>query len=73
MTELPRTIKTREAPDASQRTLTASGLSPVLARVLAARGIKTNNDLDDSLTRLAAGRNIEELSYGGQVISRYDC
>ena len=69
MTELPRTIKTREAPDASQRTLTASGLSPVLARVLAARGIKTNNDLDDSLTRLAPVETLKNCHLAGKLLA----
>ena len=69
MTELPRTIKTREAPDASQRTLTASGLSPVLARVLAARGIKTNNDLDDSLTRLAPLETLKNCHMAGKLLA----
>ena len=53
MTDRTRTIKVREVPDVSRTALTASGISPVLARVLAARGIKTSDELDDSLTRLA--------------------
>jgi single-stranded-DNA-specific exonuclease len=69
MTELPQTIKTRVAPDASQRTLTASGLSPVLARVLAARGIKTNNDLDDSLTRLAPVETLKNCHLAGKLLA----
>ena len=42
-----RTIYVRKAPDLAQEKLREKGLSPVLARVLAARSIKEAEELDD--------------------------
>jgi single-stranded-DNA-specific exonuclease len=45
-------IVTRPVPEAARKALEAAGLHPVLARVLAARGIETDAALDDGLERL---------------------
>ena len=69
MTERTRTIKVREVPDVSRKALTASGISPVLARVLAARGIKTSDELDDSLTRLAPIETLKNCVLAGTLLA----
>ena len=69
MTDRTRTIKVREVPDVSRTALTASGISPVLARVLAARGIKTSDELDDSLTRLAPIETLKNCVLAGTLLA----
>ena len=45
-------IEIREAPEAAQQALIASGVQPIIARVFAARGIQTHSELDASLSNL---------------------
>ena len=69
MIDRTRSIKVREIPDVSRTALTASGISPVLARVLAARGIKTSDELDDSLTRLAPIETLKNCVLAGTLLA----
>ncbi len=45
-------LQTRDVPPRVSFVLEQSGVHPLLARLLAARGVKTADDLDDSLARL---------------------
>ena len=69
MTESERLIKDRKVPKLSHEALTKKGLSPVLARVLAARGIKDGNELDDSLTKLAPLETLKNCKQAGELLA----
>jgi single-stranded-DNA-specific exonuclease len=45
-------ISTRDVPPRTLWALTESGLPPLLAKLYAARGVQTRDELDDSLTKL---------------------
>jgi single-stranded-DNA-specific exonuclease len=59
-------IEIREAPEAAQQALIASGVQPIIARVFAARGIQTHSELDASLSNLIpfqSLKNCKEAAY----------
>jgi single-stranded-DNA-specific exonuclease len=79
-------IVTRPVPEAARKALEAAGLHPVLARVLAARGIESDAALDDGLERLlpvAGLAHVERMAVlladaiaAGKrlaIIADYDC
>ncbi len=79
-------LHTREVPPRVSFALEQSGVHPLLARLLAARGVRTADELDDSLGRLLppstlkgaaeAGRLLADtLQAGGRicVVADYDC
>lgn len=69
MTESERLIKVRKVPILPHETLTKNGLSPVMARVLAARGIENETELDDSLTKLAPVENLKNCKSAGKLLA----
>ncbi|MFL2667322.1 MAG: single-stranded-DNA-specific exonuclease RecJ [Burkholderiales bacterium] len=69
MNESKRLIKVREAPRRPQEVLMNSGLSPVLARVLSARGIKNENELDDGLAKLAPLETLKNCKRAGELLA----
>ena len=64
-----RTIYVRKAPDLAQEKLREKGLSPVLARVLAARGIKEADELDDTLSNLIPYDNLKNCRKAAQLLA----
>ena len=79
-------IITREVPPRAAWTLEQAGVSPLLARLLAARGVKNPDELDDGLARLlppegmkgmldAAALLADTLAAGSRIciVADYDC
>ncbi|MFH7044646.1 single-stranded-DNA-specific exonuclease RecJ [Paucibacter sp. JuS9] len=79
-------IITREVPPRAAWTLEQAGVSPLLARLLAARGVKSPDELDDGLARLlppegmkgmaeAAALLADTLAAGSRIciVADYDC
>ena len=64
-----RTIHVRKASDLAQNKLREKGLSPVLARVLAARGIKEADELDDTLSNLIPYDNLKNCRKAAQLLA----
>jgi single-stranded-DNA-specific exonuclease len=81
----PQILK-REVPPRAAWALEQAGLSPLLARLFAARGVRSADELDDGLARLlpptgllgidAAARLLADAVQAGQricVVADYDC
>ncbi len=79
-------LRPREVPPRTSFTLEQAGVHPLLARLLAARGVRAAEDLDDGLGRLlppaalkgsqAAGRLLADAVEGGRricIVADYDC
>jgi len=79
-------LQTREVPPRVRYTLEQAGVHPLLAQLLAARGVRSADELDDTLARLlppdamhgasAAGRLLADAIAAGQsicVVADYDC
>jgi single-stranded-DNA-specific exonuclease len=79
-------ITTRTVPPRTAWALEQAGVHPLLARLFAARGIRSKDDLDDSLARLlpptslsgvtAAAKLLADAIAAGQrlcVVADYDC
>ena len=79
-------IQTRDVPPRAAWALEQSGVHPLLARLLAARGVRAPDELDDGLARLlppdtlqgsaAAARLLAEAIQAGRricVVADYDC
>jgi len=82
----PLTIETRDVPPRTAWALEQAGVHPLLARLFAARGVKTPEELDDSLARLlppagllgaadAASLLADAIGAGSRicVVADYDC
>ena len=82
----PMTIETRDVPPRTAWALEQSGVHPLLARLFAARGVKTADELDDALTRLlppsdllgaaaAASLLADAIGSGSRIciVADYDC
>jgi single-stranded-DNA-specific exonuclease len=80
------TLQTRDVPPRVAFALEQAGVHPLLARLLAARGVRDAADLDDGVARLlppdgllgaaAAGRLLADAIAAGQricVVADYDC
>ena len=80
------TLLTRDVPPRTAHALTQAGVHPLLARLFAARGIKSADDLDDSLARLLpptdlkgaaeAATLLADAIAAGQticIVADYDC
>jgi len=65
---MPEIVDRAFAPEAL-RALEEAGLDPVLARVLAARGVNTLEQLDTALTRLVAPDRMHNLQRLGQILA----
>ncbi len=85
MSTTPR-LTLRDAPPRISFALEQAGVHPLLARLLAGRGVRTADELDDGLQRLlppdsllgaaAAGRLLADAIAAGQrlcVVADYDC
>lgn len=79
-------LQARDVPPRVSFVLEQAGVHPLLARLLAARGVRTADDLDDGLQRLLppdtllgaadAGRLLADALAAGQricVVADYDC
>ncbi len=79
-------LQTREVPPRVRYTLEQAGVHPLLAQLLAARGVRSADELDDTLARLlppdamlgasAAGRLLADAITAGRaicVVADYDC
>ncbi len=79
-------VETRDVPPRISFALEQAGVHPLLARLLAARGVKTADELDDGLARLlvperlrgaaAAGRLLADTIEQGRricIVADYDC
>ena len=79
-------LQTRDVPPRTSFALEQAGVHPLLARLLAARGVRTAEDLDDSLARLlppaglkgndAAGRLLADAITQRRhicIVADYDC
>ena len=79
-------LSPRDVPPRVAFTLEQAGVHPLLARLLAGRGVRSADELDDSLTRLlppetllgaaAAGRLLTEAIATGKyicIVADYDC
>jgi len=79
-------LSPRDVPPRVAFSLEQAGVHPLLARLLAGRGVRSPDELDDSLTRLlppqallgaeAAGRLLADAIAAGQricVVADYDC
>ena len=64
-----RAIHVRKASDVTQKKLKEYGLSPILARVLAARGIKEIAELDDALSNLIPYDNLKNCRKAAQLLT----
>ena len=62
-------IVDRAVPPEACRALVEAGLDPVLARVLAARGISAMAQLDTALTHLVAPDRMHNLRRLGQILA----
>jgi single-stranded-DNA-specific exonuclease len=80
------TLKVRDIPPRTAFALEQAGVHPLLARLFAARGVRTPDDLDDGLARLlppdtllgsaAAARLLADAIDAGQricIVADYDC
>ncbi len=80
------TIATREVPPRTAWALEQAGVHPLLARLYAARGVKTADELDDALTHLLAPAGLfgaaeaasllaDAIGAGSRicVVADYDC
>jgi single-stranded-DNA-specific exonuclease len=80
------TLQTRDVPPRVAFALEQAGVHPLLARLLAARGVRDAADLDDGVARLlppdsllgaaAAGRLLADAIAAGQricIVADYDC
>ncbi len=80
------TIRQRDVPPRAAWALEQAGLSPLLARLFAARGVREADELDDGLARLlppealmgaaAAARGLADALQQGEgivVVADYDC
>ncbi len=79
-------LQTRDVPPRATFALEQAGVHPLLARLLAARGVRAADELDDGLARLlppdtllgaaAAGRLLADAIEAGRricVVADYDC
>jgi single-stranded-DNA-specific exonuclease len=79
-------LQVREVPPRAAFALEQAGAHPLLARLLAARGVRGGDELDDGLARLlppaglrgadAAARLLADVLGAGQricVVADYDC
>ena len=79
-------ILTRDVPPRAAWALEQAGVSPLLARLFAARGVRSADELDDGLARLlppatlkgiteAATLLADTLTRGGRIciVADYDC
>jgi single-stranded-DNA-specific exonuclease len=86
MADEPITIETREVPPRTAWALEQAGVHPLLARLFAARGVKSADELEDSLARLlppagllgaaqAATLLADAIGSGSRicVVADYDC
>ncbi|MEO8279348.1 MAG: single-stranded-DNA-specific exonuclease RecJ [Ideonella sp.] len=82
----PATIALREVPPRAAWALEQAGLTPLLARLFAGRGVRMAEELDDGLARLippsellgatAAARRLADALQSGEsivVVADYDC
>jgi len=86
MSDATVTIEPRDVPPRTAWTLEQAGVHPLLARLYAARGVKTADELDDALTRLlppsdllgaaaAASLLADAIGSGSRIciVADYDC
>ncbi|HWK83313.1 MAG TPA: single-stranded-DNA-specific exonuclease RecJ [Caldimonas sp.] len=86
MNEAAVTIETRDVPPRIAWALEQAGVHPLLARLYAARGVKSADELDDALTRLLAPAGLlgaaeaavllsDAIGAGSRicVVADYDC
>jgi single-stranded-DNA-specific exonuclease len=86
MADEPVTIETRDVPPRTAWALEQAGIHPLLARLFAARGVKSADELEDSLARLlppsgllgaaeAATLLADAIGAGSRicVVADYDC
>jgi single-stranded-DNA-specific exonuclease len=62
-------LQTRDVPPRVSFALEQSGVHPLLARLLAARGVKTADELDDSLARLLLPSTMKGTSEAAQLLA----
>ena len=84
--DVPPRLEVRDVPPRVSFVLEQAGVHPLLARLLASRGVRTPDDMDDGLQRLLppdtllgaadAGRLLADALAAGQricVVADYDC
>ena len=62
-------ISTRDVPPRTLWLLTQSGLPPLLAKLYAARGVQTRDELDDSLTKLLPPSGLLGIDTAAQLLA----
>jgi single-stranded-DNA-specific exonuclease len=62
-------LQTRDVPPRVSFALEQSGVHPLLARLLAARGVKTADELDDSLSRLLPPSSMKGTLEAAQLLA----
>ena len=62
-------LQTRDVPPRVSFALEQSGVHPLLARLLASRGVKTADELDDSLARLLLPSTMKGTSEAAQLLA----
>ncbi len=62
-------ISTRDVPPRSQWTLEQSGVPPLLARLYAARGVASTDELDDSLAKLLSPSGLLGIGTAAQLLA----
>lgn len=65
----PRRFNTRPVPAAAQTALIQAGLSPLLARLLAARGVQAPQELDPALRGLLPPDTLEGNAQGARMLA----
>jgi single-stranded-DNA-specific exonuclease len=62
-------LSPRDVPPRISFALEQAGVHPLLARLLAARGVRNADDLDDSLTRLLAPASLKGNAQAGRLLA----
>ncbi len=62
-------LQTRDVPPRVSFALEQSGVHPLLARLLAARGVRTADELDDSLARLLPPATMKGAAEAGRLLA----
>jgi single-stranded-DNA-specific exonuclease len=62
-------LLTRDVPPRAAWALQEAGLSPLLAQLFAARGVRTADELDDGLARLLPPEGLLGISAAAQLLA----